>query len=101
MDTRKEWRVTTTSRQLAFSQLLSDCLRDLGFYPSKAESSIFMQKCPTRDVYEYAATYVDNLCIIMEDQETFLNSFRAITDLARIFTSKKHAIKKANIDDDL
>jgi hypothetical protein len=32
-----------------------------------------MQKCPTRDVYEYVATYVDNLCIIMEDPETFLN----------------------------
>ena len=50
-------------------QLLSDCLSDLGFYPSKAESSIFMRKCPTRVV----ATYVDNLCIIMEDPEVFLS----------------------------
>jgi hypothetical protein len=56
----------------AFNQLISECLRDLGFYPSKAESSIFMRKCPTRDVYEYVATYVDDLCIIMEDPETFL-----------------------------
>ena len=56
----------------AFNQLLSDCLRDLGFYPSKAESSIFMRKCPTRDAYEYVATYVDDLCIIMEDPESFL-----------------------------
>jgi hypothetical protein len=31
-----------------------------------------MRKCPTRDVYEYVATYVDNLCIIMEDPKTFL-----------------------------
>jgi hypothetical protein len=30
----------------AFNQLLSDCLRDLGLYPSKAESSIFMPKMP-------------------------------------------------------
>jgi hypothetical protein len=56
----------------AFNQLLSDCLRDLGFFPSKAVSSIFMRKCPTRDVYEYVATYVDDLCIIMEEPETFL-----------------------------
>jgi hypothetical protein len=47
----------------AFNQLLFECLRDLGFYPSKAESSIFMRKCPTRDIYEYVATCVDNLCI--------------------------------------
>jgi hypothetical protein len=47
----------------AFNLLLSDCLRDLGFYPSKAKSSIFMRKCPTS---------VDDLCIIMEDPETFL-----------------------------
>jgi hypothetical protein len=56
----------------AFNQLLLECLRDLGLYPSKAESSIFMRKCPTRDVYEYVATYVDDLCIITEDPETFL-----------------------------
>jgi hypothetical protein len=56
----------------AFNQLLSECLRDLGFYPSKAESSISMRKCPTRDVYEYVATYVGDLCIIMEAPETFL-----------------------------
>jgi hypothetical protein len=31
-----------------------------------------MQNRPTRDVYEYVATYVDNLCIMMEDPETFL-----------------------------
>ena len=57
----------------AFNILLSDCLRDLGFYPSKAESSIFMRKCPTRDVYEYVATYVDDLCIVMENPREFLN----------------------------
>jgi hypothetical protein len=56
----------------AFNQLISDCLQDLGFYPSKAEPSFFMQKCPTRDVHEYVATYVDNLYITMEDPETFL-----------------------------
>ena len=76
----------------------SDCQRDLGFYPSKAESSISRRKCPTGDVYKYVgtnvgtnvatnvatyvaatyvaatyvATYVDDLCIIMEDTEKYL-----------------------------
>ena len=56
----------------AFNQLLSDCLRDLGFFPSKAEISIFMRKCPTRDVYKCVATYIDDLCIIIENPEKFL-----------------------------
>ena len=60
----------------AFNHLLSDCLLDLGFVPSLSEPSIFMRKCPTRkgteEVYEYIATYVDDLCIIMDDPETFL-----------------------------
>ena len=64
----------------------SDCLRDLGFYPSKAESSISRRKYPTGDVYTatyvatyvaihvatYVATYVDDLCIIIKDTEKYL-----------------------------
>ena len=50
-----------------FGQLLQECLRDLGFEPSLAESTIYMRKCPTADHYEYVATYVDDLCMIMKD----------------------------------
>ena len=32
-----------------------------------------MRKCPTRDVYKYIATYIDGLCIIIEDPEVFLS----------------------------
>ena len=31
-----------------------------------------MRKCPTADCYEYVATYVDDLCIVMKDPEAFL-----------------------------
>ena len=31
-----------------------------------------MRKCPTRDVYKCVATYIDDLCIIIEDTEKFL-----------------------------
>ena len=36
-----------------------------------------MQKCPTGDHYEYVATYVDNLAIIMKDPQFFINQLKA------------------------
>ena len=50
-----------------FGQMLQECLLDLKFVPSLAESSIYMQKCPTGDHYKYIETYVDDLAIIMKD----------------------------------
>ena len=32
-----------------FGELLHECLRELGFKPSLAESTIYMRKCPTAD----------------------------------------------------
>ena len=61
----------------AFGQLLQECLRDLGFVPSLAEGSIFMRKCPTADHYEYVATYVDNLAIIMKDPQSLIDQLMA------------------------
>ena len=44
----------------------------MGFKSSKAETSIFIRKCKTREVYEYVATYVDDLCIVVDDPKLFL-----------------------------
>ena len=44
-----------------FGQLLQECLLDLGFVPSLAETSVYMRKCPTADHYEYVATYKTTL----------------------------------------
>ena len=53
-----------------FGDLLASCLKELGFFPSKAEAEIFMRE--KDGVYEYVATYVDDLCLVMKDPESFL-----------------------------
>ena len=50
-----------------FGQPLQECLRELEFKPLLAESTMYMRKCPTADHYEYVATYLDDLCMIMKD----------------------------------
>ena len=44
---------------------------------SLAESTIYMRKCPTVDHYEYVATYVDDLCIIMKNPQSLLDQLMA------------------------
>ena len=61
----------------AFGQLLQGCLLDLGFVPSFAEGSIYMRKCPIADHYEYIATYLDDLTIIMKDPQSLINQLKA------------------------
>ena len=56
-----------------FGQLLQECLLELGFVASLANASFYMKKCPTADQYEYIATYVDNLAIIMKDPQAFID----------------------------
>ena len=58
--------------------MLQECLLDLAFVPSLAESSIYMQKCPTADHYEYIATYVDDLAILMKVPQAFINLLEAV-----------------------
>ena len=53
-----------------FGDLLATCLRELGFIPSRAEPQIFMRR--NGDLYEYIATYVDDLCLVMKDPKGFL-----------------------------
>ena len=57
----------------AFGQLLQECLCSLGFVPSHAEASIFMRKFPTADHYEYVATYIDDLAIIIKDPQSLID----------------------------
>ena len=47
---------------LRWHERFADCLRDMGFIPSKAEPDIWMR--PNGDAYEYIGVYVDDLAII-------------------------------------
>jgi hypothetical protein len=50
------------SSGLRWHERFADCLRDMGFTPSKAEPDIWMR--PSGDAYEYIGVYVDDLAII-------------------------------------
>jgi Reverse transcriptase (RNA-dependent DNA polymerase) len=43
----------------------ADCIRDIGFFPCKAEPGIWMRT--KGNLYEYIAVYVDDLAIAMKD----------------------------------
>ena len=43
----------------------ADCIREIGFFPCKAEPDIWMRK--KNNLYEYIAVYVDDLAIAMKD----------------------------------
>jgi hypothetical protein len=59
------------SSGLRWHERFSACLRDMGFFPCKAELDIWM-RC-VNDHYEYIAMYVDDLAISSKDP-------KAITD---------------------
>ena len=48
----------------------ADTLRDLGFFPSKAEDDIWMRE--RNGIYEYVAVYVDDLAFAVHDPEGFV-----------------------------
>ena len=48
----------------------ADCLRDLGFAPSKSEPDIWMR--PTETCYEYIAVYVDDIAMALHDPQAFI-----------------------------
>ena len=50
---------------LRWHERFADCLRDMGFYPSKAEPDIWMRA--KENVYEYIGVYVDDLAIVARD----------------------------------
>jgi hypothetical protein len=51
---------------------LSDVLRDMGFFPCKAEPDIWIRKTENR--YEYVAVYVDDLAMAMMNPEEFVRT---------------------------
>ena len=60
-----------------FIELLADCLINLGFTRSRAEDSIFMKKSDDGKVYEYVATYCDDLCIISKNPDRILHELQS------------------------
>ena len=50
----------------------ADCVRELGFFPCKAEPDIWMRR--KDNVYEYIAVYVDDLALAMKDPKEFTNT---------------------------
>lgn len=60
------------SSSLRWSERLSDVLRDMGFFPSKAERDIWMRD--KGDHYEYIAVYVDDLMILSRDPQGIIDS---------------------------
>ena len=51
---------------------LADVLRDMGFFPSKADEDIWMRRVD--DHYEYIAVYVDDLAIASKNPEGIIES---------------------------
>ena len=59
---------------LIWHDKLSDCLRDLGFTPSKAEPDIWMKKNDEHNIYGYVAVYVDDLAMAMKNCDSFIST---------------------------
>jgi hypothetical protein len=57
------------SSGLNWHERFANTLRDMGFVPSKADTDIWMRR--NSDLWEYIATYVDDLAIIMKDPKSF------------------------------
>ena len=55
----------------AFWQLLQEYSQKSTF----AEPSIYMRNCPLADHFEYIATYVDDLALIMKDPKVVVRSY--------------------------
>ena len=59
------------SSGLRWSERLADVLRDMGFFPSRAEPDIWMRDMG--DHYEYIATYVDDLLIVSKKAQPIID----------------------------
>ena len=58
----------------AFNAHLANMLNNLGFKPFKVESSIWYRK--NGDIYEYVATYVDDLTLAMKDPLSLIEKLK-------------------------
>jgi len=59
------------SSGLRWHERFADTLRDMGFAPSRAENDIWMRR--VGNVYEYIATYVDDLAICSKDPQAIVD----------------------------
>jgi hypothetical protein len=59
------------SSGLRWYETFSACLRNMGFFPSKAEPEIWM--CRVDDHYKYIAIYVDDLAIASKDPQSIID----------------------------
>jgi hypothetical protein len=59
---------------LRWHERFADCLHNEGFSPCKAEPDIWMRL--NGDLYEYVATYVDDLCLGMLDPKSFTDTLQ-------------------------
>jgi hypothetical protein len=59
---------------LHWHEHFTNCLRNEGFSPCKAEPDIWMRL--NGNLYEYVATYVDNLCLGMLDLKSFTDTLQ-------------------------
>jgi hypothetical protein len=59
---------------LRWHECFADCLHIEGFSPCKAEPDIWMRL--NGDLYEYVATYVDDLCLRMLDPKSFTDTLQ-------------------------
>ena len=57
-----------------WAELAADCLRHFGFQQCKAEPEIWMRKSSKGNYYEYIALYVDDLALVLDEPEQFVNS---------------------------
>ena len=60
------------SSGLRWHERFSACLRDMGFFPCKAEPDIWMK--PADDHYEYISVFVDDLTISSKDPQTIVDT---------------------------
>jgi len=52
-----------------YHERFADTMRDMGFFPSKADGDVWMRK--SGNIYEYVAVYVDDLAIAVKDPKSF------------------------------
>jgi hypothetical protein len=62
------------SSGLRWHERFADCLRDMGFFPSKAEPDIWMR--PNGDAYEYIGVYVDDLAIVGRNPQEIVDALQ-------------------------
>ena len=62
------------SSGIRWHEKFSRCMKEMGFFPCKAEPDIWLRKNGT--MYEYVAVYVDDLAIAVKEPEKFIKTLQ-------------------------